>query len=289
MMVRRRVARTVGVISALVLVILAGVEAASAEIDLRFGFERYEGEFETDSNVRLTRVPIEIEFGGAMSRWTVTIPYVRNSRTGNVTLAAKGPVILGVGGPGRPSFQTSRADKTEGGLGDILLRHDTFFVKGGDGKRPALALVVDLKLDTADEEEGLGTGERDWGAGLSYTQPLSPHLQLLADASYRFMGSPEGLDFQDRVWGRVGLAIITPQESYRLMVEEAEPVLDEVPLFDAGGTAVGLWEVDDRQVARLDIVNRLSRGGSSRLGITYGLNDSSEDIGFFLTLSSGQL
>jgi hypothetical protein len=263
----------------------AGAQAAA--VDFRLGAAIYEGEFGGFESVRLEQFPAEMVVRRPTSRLTLSFPYVRVDRTGNVTLTADGPVVLGVGGPGRPSYQTSAAGASESGPGDLLLRQETVLLKAGKGGKPFVSFGLDLKLPTADQGKGLGTGKRDWGAGLSYVQPLGKVWQILADASYRFMGDPEGIDFQDRLRTAAGFAIVFERVAWRAIVENIPPVLEQVTVFDPGGTPVGIREVEDRRTARLDLTFRSAAGGTTRLGVSRGLTDSSEDLGLFLELSSG--
>ncbi len=273
---------------ALLTTLCAAGPAAAAGVDFRFGAVRYEGEFGGDETAILEQAPFELILSGRGSTTTITLPYERIDRTGNVTFTADGPVILGVGGPGRPSWQTSPAGERESGRGDILLRYESFLVRAGKGKRPALSYVLDVKLPTADDRKGLGTGRRDWGFGLSYLQPLGKHWQILGDATYRLMGDPEFVDFEDRLKLAAGFAIVTPRVVYRARFENVPPVLDRVPVFNALGIPVGVQEVDDRRTVRLDATFLSVLGGSTRIGVTKGLNDFSEDLGFVVMLSTSR-
>ena len=131
------------------------------------------------------------------------------------------------------------------------------------------------------------TGRRDWSAGLSYVQPLGKVVQILADASYRFMGDPEGIDFKDRPRYAGGLAFVASHFTVRTIYETMRPALPEVPLFDSSGTPVGVETVEDRRLARVDLTLRSLLGGTTRIGVTKGLNSESGDLGWLLIFSTG--
>ena len=255
----------------------------------RLAGEQFEGTFESDDEVELLQLPFEMEFAGPTSRFTIRIPYVKIDRTGNVTMTTDGPAILGIGGPGRPRYQKSTAGESESGLGDIYLQQETFLMRSGRGRRPAVSLILDLKIPTAEEDDGLGTGERDWGVGLRYAQPLNRYWRILGEADYRYMGNPDGLRFDDRLRLSAGFEIVFNRSSYRVLFENVDPVMEEVSVFDLAGVQTGLQKVDDRQILRFDITVRSQAGGSTRLGVTYGQNDSSEDLGLLLVFSSGAI
>ncbi len=198
--------------------------ATAAEVDFRFAVDQMEGEFDSPDKVKVTYIPLEMSFGGQSSRFTVRIPYIRISRTGNVVMTADGPAVVGVDGPGSPPFQTSDAGRSESGLGDIILRDETFFLRTGRGRMPALSFVLDYKWATADEKKGLGTGKSEWSAGLKYVQPLSVHWRLIADGARRFMKDPDGIDFSDRWITALGLEAVTTKALFRFKFDNLPPI-----------------------------------------------------------------
>jgi hypothetical protein len=273
------------VVAAAAAAALAG--APEARADFRFGFVAWDGDFGSAEGPRLVQLPVTWTLPKASSRLTVTITYARIETTGNVTLTADGPAILGAGGPGAPPWQTSAPGTDAGGAGDVLLTQEMFLSRAGKGKRPFVAFVLDLKLPVADEKKGLGTGERDWGLGLVYVQPVSKSWQILGEAGYRFMGDPDGVDFEDRRRLAAGVALFAGRAQWRLLAEEVTPLLEAVPLYDPLGIAIGSVKVEPRRIVRFDLTIRSHFGGSTRLGVTGGLSEGAEDLGFYLELSSG--
>jgi hypothetical protein len=272
----------------LALLAASGVgELRAGLVDFRFGVVGYQGTFGSDDRNRIVQAPLEVSLAGAKSRWTLRVPYLDIRQTGNVTLGADGPIVLGVGGPGRPSFQTATGGEAHQGLGDITLTDEILLSRGGKGLRPLVAVVLGLKEPTADRKKGLGTGERDWSAGLSYIQPLGKVVQILGDFSYRFMGDPEGIDFKNRPKFGAGLAFVTSHATLRTMFETMRPVLPEVPLFNAAGAPIGVEEVKDRRLVRADLTFRSTAGGTTRVGLTKGLTSTTEEWGAVLIFSTG--
>jgi len=82
---------------------------------------------------------------------------------------------------------------------------------------------------------------------------------------------------------------MTAHTAWRLGYETVTPILDEVPLYDAGGVAIGTAEVEDYEVVRGEAVLKNKAGGSFKIWALAGLNDSSPDIGFGLTFASKAL
>jgi hypothetical protein len=272
--------------AAIVCATAAAPAAGAAPVGLRFAVEQMEGEFSSLDEVRLTRAPLDMSFGNLGSQLTIQVSYLDINHTGNVVMTADGPAILGVGGPGRPPFQTSAAGGSESGFGDVILRDETFLLRTGRGRTPAVSLLLDYKWATADEGKGLGTGENDWGAGLRYAQPLSVHWRLVAGGSRRFMNSPGGLNFRDRWITALGLEAVIASALCRIVFDNQTPLLKEVPIYDSNGLPVGIHEVDDRLLGRFDWVRQRGGGGSFLLGLWGGLNDDSEEYGFTLSWST---
>ncbi|HXH27472.1 MAG TPA: hypothetical protein VNL37_00395 [Candidatus Polarisedimenticolia bacterium] len=271
------------------LALAAGGAAFGAGVDFRFGGALTRGDFGGDSTIELIEAPLELVMQRPAARFTISVPWVRIDRTGLVVPTPDGPAVLGIdaGGAGRPSFQTSPPGGRQSGLGDVTLREETYLLRAGGGLRPWLALVLDLKLSTADESKGLGTGRRDWGAGLDYVQPLGKTWQILAGGGKRFMGDPKGLDFNDRRHLRAGFAIVTSRVAVRAQAETVTPLLDEVPAYNAAGVPIGLRKVDDRRTATVDVTFRSPLGGTTRVGVVKGLTNASEDFGVMVTFSTG--
>lgn len=268
--------------------ILAGAEARAAALDLRVGAATYDGEFGSDEKTRLWRLPLELSLNRPTSRFTISVPYVGIDNVGNITWTADGPLILGVGGPGRPAYQNAAPAVSRRGLGDILLSEEIYLVRPGKGKTPLIGLLVDYKWATADEKQGLGTGKGDYSAGLDYVQPLGKVFQIRANGAYRWMGDPQGIELRDGIKYGGGFAFVANRAIWRLQYDMVPAYLEKAPVFDASGAPIGLEQVRDRQSVRVDLIMRTKAGGTTRLGVSHGLNGSSEQLGVMFVLSSGE-
>jgi len=81
----------------------------------------------------------------------------------------------------------------ESGIGDLALGAKWQFVKESESM-PRQALVPSVKFPTADEENGLGSGEMDfdltWIASFSFKDKMGAHF----NAGYTWIGEPTGED-----------------------------------------------------------------------------------------------
>jgi len=93
---------------------------------------------------------------------------------------------------------------TESGLGDIIARAGAvLFPANGAGFSVNGSVAV--KLPTADETRGLGTGETDYGAFASLQQRLQA-FKVSVTAGYLKTGDPPGLDYDDGFSYGIGLS-----------------------------------------------------------------------------------
>lgn len=123
---------------------------------------------------------------------TVTVPYVDISNGATFVGGVVEPVgPIGGGGSG---------------LGDIILKGRYYAVEQ-DGPLPYIDLVGSLKIPTADEDKGLGTGEVDFTCMAEFARRLDTEGWIvLAEVGYTFVGEPPGVDADNRWLYSAGLA-----------------------------------------------------------------------------------
>ncbi|MCX5793705.1 MAG: transporter [Elusimicrobia bacterium] len=141
-------------------------------------------------------IPFTLKRYYANASFSATVPYLSQSSTGHT---------VWVGGSPARNARPGGAAVTSGesGLGDIMLRA-AYTLKREGPKSFDLALTGKLKLPTADEHKGLGTGEMDEGVGLEFAKEVTPRWSLLADGYYTIIGDPRGLDYNNQVALDVG-------------------------------------------------------------------------------------
>jgi len=120
----------------------------------------------------------------------------------------------------------------ENGIGDLTFGAKWRFLSEAEWC-PRQALVPSVKFPTADEDEGLGSGETDfdltWIASKALTDKLGAHV----NAGYSFIGQPAGEDVGDIV--HYGAAL-----DYQLCaaLQWVGEVIAEKELENGGGMAV---------------------------------------------------
>jgi hypothetical protein len=153
------------------------------------------GDFGTGADTTIVSVPFTL--GYRSERWEVsaTIPYLSITSTGFVVLTAGGPAAVATTGSPVPAISREVSSNTTSGLGDLTLR-GAFFLVPEEERTPSVTPWVSLKLPTADEDEGLGTGEFDVGIGAIFSKTFGRSFGS-ADLGYVFIGEPGGTDLDD--------------------------------------------------------------------------------------------
>jgi hypothetical protein len=211
------------------------------------------------------------KFGGTETTDTLYIPVVIRHETGPWVLKATvpwlritGPANVIGGGADRvvlPGASTGR--RTESGLGDIVL---SGFYNVLDERKGGLGLDVGakVKLPTADDQKGLGTGELDYAAQMDFFKPFDA-TTLFGSIGYRVYGDPAGTTLKDVFYTSIGA-------SYRMSSQQSVGVAyDYRPAIVDGGGKVS--------EATLFWSNRLSPQWKLQLYGVIGFADASPDAG----------
>jgi hypothetical protein len=141
------------------------------------------GDYGLSSDTEITSLVFTAERETGDWRMKLTVPYLEV--TGPAT------VIPGIGNVGR----AATARTTSAGLGDIVGAATYALYFGG---RTAIDLTGRVKLPTADADEGLGTGETDFGFQVDAYQAMG-RVTPFAGVGYTVFGDPAFTDLKD-VW-----------------------------------------------------------------------------------------
>lgn len=139
---------------------------------LDFEAAHFEGDFGADEEVRLDVFTTRLRWRWSRGELRVGLPLLR--------LAGEATLVGGVPTPGRrgvvgeateppgppfPDEPGAMDTLTETGPGDVRVRADFDLIRGS-ARRPWLNGLAEVKLPTAEDSAGLGTGEADVEGGL---------------------------------------------------------------------------------------------------------------------------
>ncbi len=193
-------ARTAGVLLVLALPGSAPSRAAeqprwfTAEFDLVF----LTGDYGAAETTDLLYAPLILKSQGRRYAFTFTFPF----------LVVEGPpgLLIGDGGVIPIDPNSTGEIVRRSGVGDLILKGEYFFVAGDTSRRPWVSALGKIKIPTANEEKGLGTGEFDWSVGVSYTQPFGSRVTGFLEVSRKHVGDPPAFDFDDTTAGLAGVS-----------------------------------------------------------------------------------
>lgn len=214
---RPRVVRSLLATGLLIAVVtgLATVPASAGELTYFGALGMYEGSYEL--SVDTSTLYLLNGFTYESGRWSVTasIP-VYDQDSPYVTWTGGSPVVTGRrfgmdGTAGSGSGSTpmgshsgsrrgpvevpdpATLDFSETGLGDPLVRADVAFTRTSDQR---VGCYASAKIPVADEDSGFGTGEWDFGLGLSLLRAAGPG-ELLLEVGWWSLGDLPDLELED--------------------------------------------------------------------------------------------
>lgn len=166
---------------------------------LSFGGYYSRGDYGAAADSHVTYLPMSWEHSRSPWRFNVTVPWLKISGPGNVLVNTGG-----VTRPDAPDLSEPRRVR-DSGPGDVLLR-TTWEAPAWSPEGPFLDVGVEVKLPTADETRGLGTGATDTALQLDLYRQLGV-TTTFATLGHRWRGSSEWFEgLQDAWWISLGFS-----------------------------------------------------------------------------------
>lgn len=160
------------------------------------GYHYSRGDYTGTDDTTIQYVPLVLTGDVDRFRAQLTLPYLHLNGPAGIIEGPSGPI---------------ETDGDAGGLGDLLLRGSYLLPLqrwlpapwGGEAWMPYVDLIGLVKFPTASRDDGLGTGEYDFGIEAGLTWSIG-HFTPFATAGYRFLGSPPGTHLDDVFTGSIG-------------------------------------------------------------------------------------
>lgn len=228
---------------------------------LSVGTEFTTGEYGGDRSVDELYIPVTGWYRTDRISLRLTVPYLR----------VDGPTGTIIEGPGGQPIPGDGPDVTESGLGDVVLGmtlYDAWKNRDGD---LALDLGGSIKLGTADEDKGLGTGKTDFTVQADLVRFL-PGFTAIGSVGYVVRGDPDGFALDDGLIASVGGFSNGAPRGMRLGA-----FLD----YRQAG-----YELNDDRLEALGMLGWRMEGWGAYLTASVGLSDSAPDWGVGLTFMS---
>ena len=167
--------------------------AAAQSVTWTTGLEYTSGEYGGDDTIEDLYVPLTGRVSWERTSLALTVPY----------LSVRAPAGTLVSEPGSEPVAGTGEITTESGLGDVIAAATIYDVVYSSRLDLAMDLTGRVKLGTADEEKGLGTGEQDYTLQADVYRFFDT-LTLFGTLGYKFRGQPDGVDIDDVLLGSFG-------------------------------------------------------------------------------------
>jgi len=214
------------------------------------------GDYGEDEKTEIFYLPVIIRLHDDRWKYALTIPYLQVKSPGSSTIID--------GSPGFISGDDAERRVTRSGLGDIALKA-TYDAVAQKDYLPWISVYGRLKLATADEDKGLGTGKTDLGFGVEMVRTLKNHYVIFFETGYTFIGEPSGKDFSDRKMYSIGLG---------------RQITDEllVAAFYEWRSSIVKGNTDPQELSFM-LTCRMTKKLRSFAMLDLGLNDGAADYG----------
>lgn len=275
--VRMRVAATAGIALA---ILAAPIRGRAAEIGYSGALQFATGDYIFADRTNSIYVLNGFYVSENIVRFSVTLPVIYQntsfvSNGGPGMIPSGGAGADGAGGhmrEGHMQSSTGMTDFHEIGVGDPLGRVDVEILKKGR-RYPSISAAVLAKPPVANAERGFGTGEWDFGAGLSTARGMNRFI-ISASMIYWKMGDPSGIDFKNPIAYSVAagrpfagdrLSAMISFSGYTQVIEDTDP-------FRQIGISLAYWATPRRYLS-----------GTVAAGLTDSTPDTSISIGWGIT------
>jgi len=147
------------------------------------------------------------------------------------------------------------------GIGDCFVNL-SYQILEQDEMKPEISFHGGIKLPTADEDKGLGTGEVDYLVGMGLNKEIAGWF-VFGGLDYNILGDPDDYELDNYISGYLGGGTsILPMLGMNLQLSYAQAPTD----FS-----------DDSLALRFDLNYFLERLGTLTAGFQKGLSDGSPD------------
>lgn len=243
---------------------VASTAAHAADTKLVFstGLDYSSGKYGQTEDTNITYVPFTGKY--EMDRWTfkATVPYIQIDGPANVT-----PDSRVVVNPGTRAVRTK-----ESGLGDVVL-NAAYSTYSNTEQQLYIDIGGKVKLPTADEKKGLGSGKADYSI---YSDVFKTYgnVTLLGTLGYKVFGDPDGINLNNVLFGSAGFSYkLSQADSIGFVVDVRERTTD-------GSTALREYSVfyshkfDDTYKLQTylvtgDTTSSVDIGGGAILAVTW--------------------
>ena len=197
------------------------LHAAEDETTLKFstGFEYSSGSYGFSKDTDIVYIPFTFKYETFPWSFKTTLPLVQITGPGGVIAGVDGITVI----DSPENTTTVKKRTTEKGLGDIILS-SSYALDSLLDTSLLLDLTGKVKIATADESKGLGTGKNDYSLQLDIARKYGKTTPF-STLGYKVTGDPNGVRLNDVWYGSLGFEYkIKPSLSSGLSFDKKQAI-----------------------------------------------------------------
>ena len=236
----------------------AAGSAAGAKLTMSTGLDYSRGDYGGTRSTETWVVPVIAKYESGPLTLKASLPYIRTTGPGDV---------IGIGPDRVPTEGAENVRRTADGMGDLVLTAGYTVVQNSS---LLLDLIGKVKVPTANEDRGLGTGKTDYAVQLDAATVVKG-VTVFGTLGWKRYGDPEGVDYRDPLYASIGAGyrvvpstFVGASYDWRDNVTRTGAEIREAALF-ASHTLSKQWKIQGYLIT--------------------GFSDNSPDIGGGLILS----
>lgn len=258
------------------LVLAAGAAEAADGLALGLGVDYSSGDYGSETTTKILSVPLGAKYTTGDWIFRASLPWMRVEGDANV-VPGLGPVNnLNPSGRGRGNGNGNGGGDpiapttgTTSGIGDLRLAATYALpLQGAWG----VDLTGNVKLATADEDKGLGTGANDYGAAVDVYRSLGELTTVFGGVGYTMLGDSDYIEVDSVFNGNVGFTRKFGNNSAGLVYDYRQPTSEDA---------------DDRSEITGFFSFPTSETGKLQLYALTGLTNGSPDWGAGVSFTTG--
>jgi len=180
------------------------------ELSFLTGLEYREGAYGTADSTSLLTIPLSLSYRKTNVSFFASVPLLYASSEGEIIVSNKTTMPKAPGGV-TTTTTTTATTQTASSIGDIILS-GTYYLLPDHQNQVNYRLTATLKLGTADEKKGLGTGENDFMVEGGAAKTITDYI-LSGSLGYEISGDSAVYNYNDVIYGTAGITRLL--ETYR--------------------------------------------------------------------------
>ena len=179
------------------------------EFSLLTGLDYQEGDYGSPESTSLWRVPISLSYRKKNFSLFASLPLLLATSDGDIIISNK--TSMGQHPNSPPSSGSQQQTQTVSGIGDIMFS-GSYYITPDFRNEITYRITGSIKLGTADENKGLGTGENDFFFEGGVIKHIDEYI-LSATLGYEISGDSPVFEYNDVFYGTAGLSKLLSKNS----------------------------------------------------------------------------